>query len=310
MYIEQSMSKQHDFAMHRRYEGRALTRAVRELTALIQTEALQHGINFQAVLDEAAARKSEDGHLLAERLQKSVLPLFCNRSGRPERAGTCVLVRLQSDFFVFTAAHVLRDAGSSIFFAPSQGEVSKLLPLPRCTAQLKFSGGHNDLDVAVLLMPAHELGPFHQSSFLTGDEIDNDDRPDDNGLESFYLVFGYSASRTQVKTSRMKRHIHQQSFRCSTNPVGAQEYQQEELSQADHILLDFDHKEIRVDGSPATPPKLQGVSGGGVFQVSRRGMRGPLVAIAIQHRRSCRLIVGTRIKHFLAMARELKTMST
>jgi hypothetical protein len=35
-------------------------------------------------------------------------------------------------------------------------------------------------------------------------------------------------------------------------------------------------------------------------------MRGPLVAIATENRRGSRLILGTRIKHFLAMVRELK----
>ena len=81
------------------------------------------------------------------------------------------------------------------------------------------------------------------------------------------------------------------------------------MSQADHILLDFDHKEIQVDGRHATPPKLQGVSGGGIFQISRRTAQGRLVAIAIENRRTTRLIVGTRIKHFLAMVRQLTTMS-
>jgi hypothetical protein len=114
------------------------------------------------------------------------------------------------------------------------------------------------------------------------------------------------------------------SFRCSTSPVDAAEYAQEQISQRGHILLDFDHKEIRVKGRSATPPKLQGVSGGGIFQVRRETMCGPLVAIATRIRRASRLIVGTRIslkidpllvprgdhrKHFLAIVRELKAMS-
>jgi hypothetical protein len=48
------------------------------------------------------------------------------------------------------------------------------------------------------------------------------------------------------------------------------------------------------------------VSGGGVFHISRETKLGPLVAIGTQNRRHSRLIVATRIKHFLAIARELK----
>ena len=181
-----------------------------------------------------------------------------------------------------------------------------MLPLPPCTAHLSSSESHNDLDVGVLVLPALQLGPFQQRVFLAGTEIDQNDQPDDQGFASFYFVLGYSASRTQVKVSRAERHIHQRSFHCSTNPVDAAEYLQEKMPQADHIMLDFDHKEIVIGGRRVNPPKLQGVSGGGVFHISRETKQGPLVAIGTQNRRNSRLIVGTRIKHFLAMVRELK----
>lgn len=196
-----------------------------------------------------------------------------------------------------------------MLLAPSEGKGGKLLPLPPCTAHLNSSGRRGDLDVAVLVLPAHQLGPFRQRVFLETTDIDQQDRPDDQGLSSFYFVLGYSASRTQVKVSTAERHIHQQSFHCATHPVTGDEYRQEEMSQADHILLDFDHKEIVIRGKRVNPPKLQGVSGGGVFHISREEKFGPLVAIATQNRRGSRLIAGTRIKHFLGLIRELKLMS-
>ncbi|MGC2332844.1 MAG: hypothetical protein WA581_15430 [Candidatus Acidiferrales bacterium] len=303
------MSKRIDFAKQRRDLGRSLSNAVCEIKTMVQPVAHQHGIDLQAILKEASARKEEEKRLLTERLQESVVPLFINRAGHPDRIGCCVLVRLDSEFYAFTTAHVIRDAGSATLFAPSEGKGGKLRPLPPCTAHLNSSAGDNDLDVGVLVLAAGSLGAFERHAFLGETEIDFGDQPDDQSLESFYFVLGYSASRTQVKASRTKRHIHQQSFRCSTNPVDAAEYRQERMSQADHILLDFDHKEMRVEGRRATPPKLQGVSGGGIFQISRKPVRGPLVAIATQNRRGARLIVGTRIKHFLAMIRQLKMMS-
>jgi len=301
------MSKRIDFAKQRRDQGRSLSSAVRELTTMIEPVAHQHGINLRAILNEASARKSEEERILAERLQESVVPLFINRAGLPDRIGSCTLVRLDSEFYAFTAAHVVRDAGSATLFAPSEGKGGKLQPLPPCTAHLKFSGGHNDFDVGVLVLPTHQLGPFQRHAFLAGTEIDLDDQPDDQSVEAFYLVLGYSASRTQVRVTKAERRIHQQSFRCSTQPVDAAEYIQERMSKSDHILLDFDHKEIRVEGRRASPPKLQGVSGGGIFHISRKRMQGPLVAIATENRRRSRLIVGTRVKHFIAMVRELKT---
>lgn len=302
------MAKRIDFVKQRRYQGRSLSSAVREITAMVEPVAHQHGINLEAILDEASARKEEEKRLLTERLQESVVPLFIYRDGQPDRIGSCVLVGLDSEFYAFTAAHVIRGAGSATLFAPSEGRGGKLQPLPPCTAHLKSSGGANDLDVGVLALAARHLGAFQRHVFLAGAEIDQEDQPDDqDDLRSFYFVLGYSASRTQVKILKAERRIHQQSFRFSTQPVDAAEYLQERMSQSDHILLDFDHNEIRVERRRATPPKLQGVSGGGIFQISRKAMRGPLVAIATENRRRSRLIAGTRIKHFLAMVRELKT---
>ncbi|MDQ1410664.1 MAG: hypothetical protein QOJ41_2399 [Acidobacteriaceae bacterium] len=61
------------------------------------------------------------------------------------------------------------------------------------------------------------------------------------------------------------RHIRPRSFHYSTNPVDAAEDLQEGMSQADHVLLDFDHKEIVIGARRVKPPKLQGVSGGAIF---------------------------------------------
>jgi hypothetical protein len=218
------MTKRIDFSGKRRAEGRYLAKAAQEIAALIQPVAAQNGIDLQAHLNEASAQKSEEQRLLADRLQESVVPLFVMRRGQPDRIGSCVLVRLDSDFFAFTAAHVIREAASAPLFAPSEGKGGKLLPLPHHTAHLNPSGRENGLDVGVLALAASKLGSFQRRAFLADTEIDGDDRLDDRGLESFYFILGYPASRGQVKVSKAERQIHQQSFHCSTSPVNSAEY--------------------------------------------------------------------------------------
>jgi hypothetical protein len=139
------MPKRIDFAKQRRDQGRSFTNGVRELKAMMEPIAHQTGIDLRAILGEASRRKEEEEQLLTERLHESVVPLFIYRDGLPDGIGSCVLVRLDSEFYAFTPAHVIRDAGSARLFAPSGGTGGKLQPLPPCTAHLNSSGGNNDL---------------------------------------------------------------------------------------------------------------------------------------------------------------------
>ena len=217
-----------------------------------------------------------------------------------------MLVRVDSTPYAFTAGHVLQDAGPSRLWAsPARKGELLLLPCKNGSRTPPADRGSNDLDVGILPLRATALGAFARSVFLTGAEVDEDDQPDDRGPATFYFVLGYSGSRSQVKVWHEARRIHQISFQLTTSPPTGDAYLRESLPQPDYLLLDFDPDDTRVAGKAVTPPKLQGVSGGGIFHISKSTVQGPLVAIATEHRRTSRLIVGTRIKHFLTAARQL-----
>jgi hypothetical protein len=294
-----------DFAQKRRTEGRSASAAVEDIIALLKPIAAQQGVDLQGRLEEAAAQKEVERRELAERLQRAVMPLFKYHRGYPGTLGSCVLVRLDSTCYAFTAAHVLRDAGDAPLWFPPQGKGEKFLRLPQ-SAGLTLLVDRGGLDIGILMLPASTLSAFEHRVFLTGSEIAETDQPDETGFTSFYYVLGYSGSRTQARVTAKTRQINQRSFQVSTSVVSAAEYSRENLSQSDHILLDYDHNEIVIKRRRVTPPMLQGVSGGGVFHLSRSTQQGPLVAIATENPRRSRLIVGTRIRHFLDAARELR----
>jgi hypothetical protein len=246
-----------DFAQKRRTEGRKASAAIEDIIALLKPIAAQAGVDLQGRLEEAGTQKEVERRHLAERLQRAVMPLFKYHRGYPGTLGSCVLVRLDSTCYAFTAAHVLRDAGDAPLWFPPRGEGEKFLSLPR-SAGLTLLVDRSGLDVAVLMLPASALGAFEHRVFLTGSEIDPGDQQDEIGLTSFYYVLGYSGSRTQVKVRPKARRINQQSFQASTFEVSAAEYARENLSQLKHILLDFDHKEIVIKRKRVTPPMLQG----------------------------------------------------
>ena len=114
---------------------------------------------------------------IANRLIESVLPIFvADASGRPTRLGTCVLVLIDSNFFAFTAAHVLEDAGQSTLLVPGDG---KLIPLPSGASFRSSNCDGRDLDVGVIPLSATRLGVIAQKVFLASTNIDEADTQDE-----------------------------------------------------------------------------------------------------------------------------------
>jgi len=60
-----------------------------------------------------------------------------------------------------------------------------------------------------------------------------------------------------------------------------------------------------VERKKAVPPNPRGVSGGAIFCIARASYAGPLVAIATEHRKHSRILVGTRARHFVQIAHGL-----
>jgi hypothetical protein len=271
------------------------------LIAVAEPFAAREGIDLQARMDEAAAQRENQLQQLVERLHQSVLPLFkADERGRPDMIGSCVLVELDSNYYAFTAAHVMQDAGSADLGIAAGGEV---VPLPWTASSMTLGGD----DVGVFLLHASVLDVLEQTVFLGGHAIDEQGMPDDTAFTSSYIVLGYPASRRQTKISHPTRQVRLRSFHCTTSPVDLVVYLQENLSRSDHVVLEFDHQDIVIKRQRVNPPKLQGVSGGGVFHLSKDTSQSTLIAIATENRRNSGLIVGTRLKHFLADARALKT---
>jgi hypothetical protein len=135
-----------------------LLRLTSLLTEMYPKEAAEARLRSQKKGEEQKKR-------IANRLIESVLPIFVeDENGRPTRLGTCVLVLVDSNFFAFTAGHVLDDAGRSTLLVPADG---KLIPLPSSES---FRSSRNcdgrDLDVGVIPLSATGLGGIAQKVFL------------------------------------------------------------------------------------------------------------------------------------------------
>jgi hypothetical protein len=261
-------------------------------------------VDIDALLREGSATKGKRQHDLAEGLTRTVLPIFIHdEMGRPLHLGSCVLVRLDGRHYAFTAGHVIRDAQRAHLWAAAGN--AKLEPLPYATlfSSEAAAGEVGDIDIGIVPLRAGSLGPFAECRFL--DDIDDEGTTQHNWIDNFYFVMGYPASHKQSEINYRRKKIHVRSFHLATNPPQSDLYDKEGLDRSLHLLVEFDHNDTVVERKKAVPPNPRGVSGGAILCIARASYAGPLVAIATEHRKHSRILVGTRVRYFVQIARGL-----
>jgi hypothetical protein len=238
---------------------------------------------------------------------RSVLPVFTHESERPDRTGTCVLARVDGRALIVTAAHVLEDAMRTtkrftiavgghlltihrVFYATRANDPADigLVPLDRQAADaIERNGGvfldANRIDEAELVEGHHTL----------------------NAITNKYVAVGFPSSRSRSRIHHATKTIHLKTFSINLTLVPATDYPTG-FSLGQHLLLEFPLDEILLEGRPVNPPKVQGMSGGGVFRLRRRQPETTtLVGILIEHHRDVSALVATRWSQVAALAREL-----
>jgi hypothetical protein len=263
-------------------------------------------VDLAAVLQEAAAATAKRKLELAERLKQTVLPLYLqDEKARPWPFASCVLGKVEGRFYAFTAGHVLEKVVAPLtLWAPALN--GKLELVPCSTGFVKRNKNPvRDLDIGLIPLHASSLGPFAGYTFLEKTEIDDAENATYAFLRNFYMGMGYPCSARQSKVNYPALKLNPKSFQLHTNPPYKDLYEQEKFDKTRHVLVDFDRDDIRINRKRVDPPRLQGVSGGGIFCVSHETYQGPLIAIATDHRIEARVVAGTRIRYFIEEARRV-----
>jgi hypothetical protein len=158
-------------------------------------------------------------------LVKSVPPIFYSgERDRPERAGTCVLLKVLGCPVIATAAHAVRKVGQRPFWVmpPTQG---RLVSLGAASA---FCTTDEDepkaLDVGFIPCTPEHISILETAglSFIPEGALDKERR----SHEGDYVVFGWPESPSQFCADHARRHIRQRSFTFWTGEVPAAQAQQ------------------------------------------------------------------------------------
>jgi hypothetical protein len=242
------------------------------------------------------------------RVIRSVLPVFTRERERPDHIGTCLLIDIDGYPFVVTAGHVIEDLGREPNGRFTVAVGGRLLAILRARIVTKPD---DPVDVGLIPLRREAAdylreagGVFLDSSMV--DEAESGDGTDfANLLANTYLAFGFPASRSHSRIQHAQRKARIRGFPVRLT-LAPQNCYGPDVSNRHHILLDYDPREIVLEGRPVNPPALPGMSGGGLFRFARREPDTVrLVGLLIETHREHRIIVATRIAVVAFLARKL-----
>jgi hypothetical protein len=237
-------------------------------------------------------------------LNETVIPIFKDDKNNMKPEGSGVLLQISDQFFILTAAHVL-DAGE--LYIPDQ---EGLVMLNGHKDSSDAPNGKRELDRVdvgyVHLQPEivkHIKAPhcFLPVSLIDVNHISQE--------EQHYMFMGYP-------NNAVKRKFGTKAFKSKlttfTDKLASQNtYNGVAANQADHIVINFDSKKAKdSDENQITPPKMTGMSGGGVWCITKNdSIEGipdaRLCAIGIEyHTKKHKCLVGTKIAHVLELIRK------
>ena len=246
--------------------------------------------------------------LAEDRIAKYVVPLY----GTDERKqryviGSGVLVCIQQDGFLVTAAHVLDEhlRAQTNIEVPGRGALMPLsgqaikTPLPQ-------SGRREDdpLDIGVVPLPPELVDDLlAHFTFLDVARVDASDVP---APQTRYTFVGYPSSQHDGPRGGV---LTIEPVRLSSDALPRDKYPSG-FELETHVCIDFDAKRMVARSERLqTPPDPHGVSGGGVFRIGTWDEiiagtnQERLVAIAIEVRKQEHCLVGTRVAFPLEMIR-------
>ncbi len=198
---------------------------------------------------------------LAASKDDAVRPVYAlnERTQSVQHVGSCVLLKVQDEFFGLTASHVFDDVGKyQLLFG--FGERLHSFAGDRFSTARGPSGSHQDdpVDASVFHITS-DVAKEIASSFLTLQDLDlvaADRNPE------FYVATGYRVSQSKSTSTGHSTKLD----RYPSLELDHDHYDRLKLSREMHLLLAFEDQ-VLLDGRWQTAPSIRGFSGGAIFRI-------------------------------------------
>jgi hypothetical protein len=212
---------------------------------------------------------------MAERIEEAkalllpaIRPLFrADHEGNPFFVGSGVLVSVGRHRLLVSAAHVFDALQSGIFLMEGPSGDSPLVNGPTCSAAPGGIRRNDRYDVGFVQLTEKEAAGLSNPVFISCHHWQlNNIRT----KKSVFLFMGYPDRDVIWNHSRMTVQTKPYPYwSLEASQVAYNRYKKFDVGPDTHLLVRFNHKQVR-DHKRATrtPPVLNGTSGGGVWRVS------------------------------------------
>lgn len=268
-------------------------------------------------IDECLKSQAKKALKVHSRVENAVLPVYypIKREHRPEQIGSCVVVKVKKEFFIFTASHLFDDIkNKSLLVGIGSGRNIISLSGERFSSPFGESGTHKDdpIDATVFWIQEGLTKGLKKKAIKLKD-LDLDPIQDRAAL---YIISGF---RSKISNTSGKEANSRQDTICSVN-ISDTDYNGLNLLSNYHLAIAYD-KESYINGLWKKNPKVRGFSGGAIIRITKfdplkknpikeKEARQLLSAITIEQRdvkqKNTDIIVGTKMNVFLYLLNQLK----
>jgi len=196
---------------------------------------------------------------------RSYTCIFLKNRNNYKQHGTGVFVKIESKYFLFTAAHVLDDIED--VFIPLNNGADLLKPGGEIVTNYPNTSRENDeLDLGILILDELSIKDIsNHYSFLEGQDIQINHNP--SHLLN-YLIFGYPS--TWSKKSITKNSFHTKPFIHPTKCINKEDYTKYNRKEFLNLIVEYDRQNTLnlKSQSLSFGPDLFGISACGLWYLN------------------------------------------
>lgn len=208
----------------------------------------------------------------ADEKEQCVTPVFrYDESGRPDLEGSGVLGHIDDQFYLVTAAHVLRVCEYGLGLPMASNEVKPLEYDGMMVGHRAKPGTRTDrVDVGFVRLNPQEVSDLGPHRFV---DLTNNHAPPMKYETTLFICIGYPARdfRDDPATNSCTGEV-------MVFYTGGAEWRGYELARVDydtHFLIRYRRQDIATHDSIGAPPDFRGMSGGGVWPFDILKKPGP-----------------------------------